>query len=238
MRIALAIALTLTGAAQSFAGTYSVTPVFAGAFSTDGSFTPIAGYDPLSTVPAIVQVDLLLNTGGFGAGELGFANGVFTVEFEGGGLSNLSVPGYQASPVNPTVDSNGPTPGGQVPLVTDNTDIGDTTDLKDILVGVATPLTTNPAVDPRFKFGQGGTANFLLGSIFVDYNGQGKNFVNVGFTQASYLGTDPNAARTIGVVDANANMPIGALQIGNIPEPTTCVLAGLALVGAAARRRV
>jgi hypothetical protein len=237
MRIALAIALTLTAAGQSFAATYSVAPSFVGAFSTDGTFTPIAGYELTSGTPAILQFDMIVNTSGFVAPQQGFANGVFSVEL-GAGLSNTSAPGWNPSPI-PNVDSNGATPGGTVPLLSDNADLA-AQDLKDILLGVATPLTTNPAVDPRFKFGNGTTANYNAGTIYVDYaGGTSKTSLTAGFTQVSALLQDGALARYIGVVDANASTPLASVDIGPaIPEPTTCILAGLALVGAAARRRV
>jgi hypothetical protein len=233
MRIALAIALTLTAAAQSFAATYSVAPAFVGAFSTDGSFTPIAGYELNSGIPAILQFDMIVNTSGFDAPALGFANGVFTIGLSSG-LSNTSAGGWNPSPI-PNVDSNGATPGGVVPLLSDNADLA-AQDLKDILLGVATPLTTNPNVDPRFKFGQGTTANYNAGTVYIDYAG-GAQELTAGFTQVSALFQDGAAARYIGTLDANGNMPLFVQAIG-VPEPTTCVLAGLALVGAAAHRRV
>jgi hypothetical protein len=233
MRIALAIALTLTAAAQSFAATYSVTPVFIGAYTTDGSFTPIADYSLSSGVPAVLEFDMAINTGGFDAPALGFANGVFTIGLSSG-LSNTSAPNWNASPI-PQVDSNGATPGGLVPLLADNADLA-AQDLKDILLGVATPLTSNPAVDPRFQFGRGTTANYNAGKVYIDYAG-GLQTLTAGFTQVSALLQDGAAARYIGVLDANGNMPL-ATQVIGLPEPTTCVLAGLALVGVAARRRV
>lgn len=234
MRIALAIALTLTGAAQSFAATYSVQPVFVGAFNA--AFEPIAGYDIGNTgnVPAVLQFDMIVNTSDFVLPQRGFANGVFSVNL-GSGLSNTSAAGWNPSPI-PNVDSNGATPGGVVPLLSDNADLA-AQDLKDILLGVATPLTTNPAVDPRFNFGRGTTANYNAGTVYIDYAGGTTSFT-AAFTQVSALFQDGTLARYIGTVDPNGSLPVATVDIVGIPEPTTCVLAGLALVGVAARRRV
>lgn len=233
MRIALAIALTLTAAGQSLAATYSVVPQFAGALNA--AFEPIAGYELGSGVPAILQFDLIVNTSDFALPQRGFANGVFTITL-GDGSTNTTAPGWNPSSI-PNVDSNGAAPGGVVPLLSDNADLA-AQDLKDILLGVATPLTTNPTVDPRFNFGRGTFANFNAGSVFVDFAG-GASSITAGFTQVSALFQDGTAARYIGTVDPNGTMPTTTVDFGNaIPEPTTCVLAGLALVGVAARRRV
>jgi hypothetical protein len=231
MRIALALTLVLA-AAQSYAATISVEPVLAGAFTTDGTFTPIDNFDPANPVAAVLQFDFLVSTGGYSAPEVGFANGVFTVTLENL-TPNGDVPGFQPATI-PTVDSNGALPGGVVPLLSDLADLA-AADLVDILVGVATPLTTNPNVDPRFKFGQ--TA-FNAGSAYVNYSGVGAATISAAFTQVAALTLDPSqAGRYLGTVNPNSLMPSGSVTIG-VPEPTTCILAGLALVGAAARRRV
>jgi hypothetical protein len=212
------------------AATYSVTPVFAGAFTNDGTFTPIPNYDYGSRQPAILQFDFLVSTSGFAADQYGFANGVFTITPRPI-VTNTSVPGWNPSHI-PNVDSNGALPGGVVPLLADNADLA-AQDLKDILIGVATPLTTNPAVDPRFRFGQGITANFNVGSAYFDYNGGyvgfGGEFVTARFTQASALYLDGTTNRYIGIVDYVYEPPV-------YPEPTTCLMAAIGMVCTALRR--
>jgi hypothetical protein len=219
-----ALLLTMSPLAAS-AATYTVTPVFVQAFTADGVFDPIPNYNFFSGVPAVLQFDFLVSASGFAADQYGFANGVFTITTPSN-LTNTSVPGWNAS-VTPNVDSNGAVPGGVVPLLSDNLDLA-AQDLKDILIAVATPLTTNPAVDPRFRFGQGTTANYNAGTVYFDYSGvfigQG---VTAKFTQASALYRDGATNRYIGLVDPSFN----------VPEPTAALLAGLGLIGAVGSRR-
>lgn len=214
------------------AAIYTVTPVFVGALSPT-TFELIPGYDPLNGYqrPAILQFDFRVSVGNFAADQYGFANGVFTITPHPY-LTNTTVPGWNPD-VIPNVDSNGSTPGGIVPLLSDNADLA-AQDLKDILIAVATPLTTNPAVDPRFRFGQGARANFRVGTAFFDYSGQGfvledygVEFVIAKFTQASALYRDGTTNRYIGVVD----------PFFNVPEPTAAMLAVLGMIGVVQSQR-
>jgi hypothetical protein len=231
-QIASLAILTALAAAPltAFAAKYTVTPTFVGAFTNDGSFTPIPGRSLYSFLPAILQFDFIVSTSDFAADQYGFANGVFTIETSG--LTNTSAPGWNPSPI-PNVDSNGATPGGVVPLLSDNADLA-AQDLKDILIGVATPLTTNPAVDPRYQFGRGTTANYNAGTAYFDYQG-GLFWMTTAFTQASALYRDGLTNRYIGLVDADALLPVATIL--TIPEPSTGVLMALALAGVAACRR-
>lgn len=226
-RLAILAILVAAPVARGSA-TYTVTPVFAGAFTNDGTFTPIPGYELFNIRrPAILQFDFLVSTGDFAADQYGFANGVFTITPHRY-LTNTSVPGWNPSPI-PNVDSNGARPGGVVPLLADNADLA-AQDLKDILIGVAIPLTTDPAVDPRFRFGQGTTANFNVGSAYFDYNGGFifDNYVTARFTQASALYRDGTTNRYIGIVDY--------VYVPTVPEPATCLMAAIGMVCAAVRR--
>jgi hypothetical protein len=220
--LAILVAAPVAGEAAK----YTATPVFAGAFTSDGTFTPIPNYG--GRVPAILQFDFLISVSDFAPDQYGFANGVFTITPHRY-LSNTSAPGWNPSPVNPTVDTNGATPGGLAPLLADNADLA-AQDLKDILIGVATPLTTNPAVDPRFRFGRGTTANFNVGSAYFDYNGGFifGDYVTARFTQASALYRDGTTNRYIGIVDY--------VYVPTVPEPATCLMAAIGMVCAAVRR--
>jgi hypothetical protein len=223
------LAILVAAPVAGEAATYTVTPTFVGAFTNDGTFTPIPDYEIFNTRrPAILQFDFLVSAGDFAADQYGFANGVFTITPHPH-LTNTSAPGWNPSPI-PNVDSNGATPGGVVPLLADNADLA-AQDLKDILIGVATPLTTNPAVDPRFRFGRGTTANFNVGSAYFDYNGGFifGDYVTARFTQASALYRDGTTNRYIGIVDYVYVPPV-------YPEPTTCLMAAIGMVCAAMRR--
>jgi hypothetical protein len=220
------LAILVVAPVAGEAATYTVTPAFAGAFTNDGTFTPIPGYNIYTRQPAILQFDFLVSTSGFAADQYGFANGVFTITIPPY-LTNTSAPGWNPG-VIPNVDSNGAVPGGVVPLLADNADLA-AQDLKDILIGVATPLTTNPAVDPRFQFGRGTTENFNVGSVYFDYNGGiVGEFVSARFTQASALYRDGTTNRYIGIVDY--------VYVPTVPEPAMCLMAAMAMVCAAVRR--
>jgi hypothetical protein len=222
------LAILVAAPVAGEAATYRVAPTFVGALDFD--FQPIPGYDVYSRQPAILQFDFLIYTGDFAADQYGFANGVFTISTRG--LSNTTLPGWYPSPI-PNVDSNGAAPGGRVPLLSDNADLA-AQDLKDILIGVATPLTTNPAVDPRFRFGQGTAPYFNAGSVFFDYQG-GLFVVWSGFTQASAIYRDGAGNRYIGLVDPLATRSV-ALRANMLPEPATAAFVVMAILGAAVRR--
>jgi hypothetical protein len=220
-----ALLLTMSPLTSS-AAVYTVTPVFVQAFTADGAFDPIPGYDLFSGIPAVLQYDFLVSADGFAPNQYGFANGVFTISM-GGNLSNTLAPGWNQS--FPTVvDTNGAAPGGLAPLLRDNMDLA-AQDLKDILIGVAFPLTTNPAIDPRFQFGRGPFANYNVGTTYIDYAG-GPASLTAEFTQASALYRDGATNRYIGLVD-----PLFGVYY--VPEPTAAMLAVLGMIGAVQSRR-
>jgi hypothetical protein len=169
MRLFILAAAAVLSATQAFAGTYSVTPTFAGAFNA--AFEPIAGYDPLSGDPAIVQIDFIATFAAGGAGELGF--GAVTFDIGTGAADDVTVPGWQAT--NPSVDTNGAAPGGVFPLFANNGDFGNGTDLVDIVVGVAAGLNPASATDPRVKVGLGAGTN--VGTLFLDWTGGWPTFI-------------------------------------------------------------
>jgi hypothetical protein len=215
-----ALLLTMSPLTSS-AAVYTVTPVFVQAFTADGAFDPIPGYDLFSGIPAVLQYDFLVSADGFAPNQYGFANGVFTINLIGN-LSSTSAPGWNPS-FTPNVDTNGAAPGGLAPLLRDNMDLA-AQDLKDILIGVAFPLTTNPAVDPRFQFGRGPFANYNVGTTYIDYAGGGPASLTAQFTQASALYRDGTTNRYIGVVD-----PLFGVYY--VPEPTAAMLAVLGMIG-------
>jgi hypothetical protein len=224
LRLAILVGAVMAPLASS-AAVYTVSPVFVQAFTADGVFDPIPGYDLSSGIPAVLQYDFLVSADGFAPNQYGFANGVFTI-YLSGNLSNTSAPGWNAASTYP-VDTNGAFPGGNLPLLSDNMDLA-AQDLKDILIGVAFPLTTNPAVDPRFQFGRGPFANFNVGSVYLDYTG-GIAEVTAQFTQASALYRDGSTNRYIGLVD-----PLFGVYV---PEPTAAMLAVLGMIGVVQGRR-
>lgn len=223
----LSCALALSVASFASAAKITAIPSFAGAFDPVSS-APIDGYDPLTaTTPAVIQFDVLVSIEDLAADEFGLANVFFSAGFEGG-YSDIGA-GWNAFTPIPIVDSNGPAFGGNVNLWADNADFG-AADLKDIAFGVATPLTTQPAVDPRWNVGK--TAPQNVGFIYALYDGTGGTF-SITPTQGSVLRANGN-----GEVASSTVFVGGTYGEAVIPEPTTCILAGLALVGVAAGRRV
>jgi PEP-CTERM motif len=134
--------------------------------------------------PLIYQLDLYLAVDDFVSGQRGFGNITFNIN--PANLDNSTVPGWQAD--NPQVDTNGAQSGGMMPQWDENDDLGNPSDLQNIVVGIAVIADPDPS-DPRPYLGQ--TSAVLMGSVFLDYPGSnGSASVSVVAGQASYADDD------------------------------------------------
>jgi hypothetical protein len=96
LRLIPFLILTVGFAAPVAAATYSVIPELAGAFSDDGSFTPIAGYDPTSGQPALLQIDFTVVADT--PIPTPYVATIFNIELAGE-LDDSTVPGFQKTPL-------------------------------------------------------------------------------------------------------------------------------------------
>jgi hypothetical protein len=235
------LAILVAAPVAGEAATYSVTPVFVGAFTNDGTLTPIPGYSTFSSQAVVLQFDFVISVAGMGAPEAGYAGGYFTIKAFN--LTNTTKPGWFPSPI-PNVDTNGAVPGGIAPVVAANADRG-AQDLANIYVGIASPLTTNPAVDPRYRFAQSGPLeNYNAGSVFFDFDGGIFFGMAVGFSEVYAFYQDGALQRYVAATDGDAIRPLAYVfqplefefPRSLTPEPAAAVLVAIGMVCAAVRR--
>lgn len=222
MRKIFALLLTLSAVASAqfaSAASYTLTPTVVASLADDGTFATVIPIDVINTngVPRIFQVDFLITTSDVQAGELGFALTGFNVGLSGG----LTDVGGGWGPNTATVDSNGALPGGVVPLFATNVDGGTPGDLLGILTSIAGGVT-NGAVDPRANVGK--TAPALAGTVFVRWAADGLSTLN---TNGVLFTTNS----TTGQFLVPASPGAGAELVFGIPEPATCAMAGMGLIG-------
>jgi hypothetical protein len=112
-------------ATNSHAAIINVQPVVGGYY--DLTFNPIPPTFPNLANPYIVQVDVYMNVVSLGPNEDSFGTAAFSFETEpiGGGYikPSLDAGGWAANPLGNT-DSNGAAPGGVVPVIATNADLG------------------------------------------------------------------------------------------------------------------
>jgi hypothetical protein len=173
-------------------------------------------------------------------GEKGWANSSFNL---GAGAntngSNLSLDlgtGWAANTA--TLDTNGASPGGVQPIYATNGDQGTAGDLQGILASIAAAtIADNVATDTRNQLGTalapaGAGFPSLIGSFFVNWNGQGHGSANL--TGQQYAFTLQNGTPTTYSDDTFTSAfqgPTTSAQFGTtIPEPASLSLLGLAMV--------
>jgi hypothetical protein len=204
---------------------YSLTGEVTAAF--DLGFSPIALPD-INIFPgfaAVYQIDYSMTTTNVSAGELGFANVGFNIA--GNNLSDSFGIGWTAT--TEQVDTNGGIPGGVAPLFATNIDAGTPLDLQGILVSIAGGLTTSIPTDDRILVGQAPNGNRFMGTIYMEWDG-----VTPGDVSTNGVLASSNSVN--GEFLPSSSSPSDTILFG-VPEPSTLVLAGLALVGTFCRRK-
>lgn len=203
---------------SAWAQNYSITSAVTAAYELDG--TPLGFLPNINgTVgqPYVYQVDFTFHASGFTGNQRGFGSMSFTVDATGAGLMDpVGLPvGYQGSAE--TVDSNGASPGGIVPLWADNSIFA-----SNIAVAAIEVIASPHPDDPRPLVGQGpGT---LLGSLFVRWDGANVGSVETNILQAAYARADNGQlAVDDGIILGGSSLVFG------VPEPTTVALVGLSL---------
>jgi hypothetical protein len=224
---ALTVLLATAGSLQS--ATFQITPTLVGAYDPV-LFNPIPNFDhtTYSGPPVVLQVDFRLNYEG---SEGTFGAIVFDIELRG--LSRLVVDGFQVgwqSNNPPSVDYGMP-PRPNPPPFANNGDFGIFNDLKYITIGIASGIPTT-AHDPRLTIGQGATVGGLdldlLGSLYLDWDGQTPAEVEVLIREAGYRRPSDGLL----FVDPNPTLIGNTLHIRSppaaIPEPGTLGMVSLA----------
>jgi len=224
------IVAALATVAQAGSMTTILTPVTRYSDATFSTTLPIVmvGGAVAPAQPCVYQLDITF-TAAADAGEKGWANTLFDAGVTNAGGSNLALDtatGY--SPNAGTLDINGASPGGVTPIYGTNTDAGTPNDLKGILASIASATIVGNANDTRNNLGTAGAptnAGFpsLIGSIFLSWNGLGQGSVVLNNQQYSFTTTGGTFAAT--------QQGAGATALFGIPEPATCSMLGLALLG-------
>jgi hypothetical protein len=236
--IALFIALAVGTSVISFthAAVISVQPQVGGFYTT--TFDPIPP-QPFYNHPVVVQIDVFMEVLSLAPGEDSFGLAAFSFYTEGACNCQLKpsedAGGWNPAP-HPNVDSNGPAPGGLVPLFATNADLGTSSvDYEGVLVQMATGAFTN-ALDPRRSVGEPGSplgVPIMLGSAFFEWNGTGIGSITLDPVQAAVKRSD-------GIFVIAQAAPVQPVQLGpgDCPEPSSVVMLGGMLALAGLRRQV
>jgi hypothetical protein len=247
LKVMLAIALVGLSATAAQAAVISVQPQIAGYFNTDFSPapfpTPLPGGGTTNPgIPQVVQIDVYMQVEQLLPGEDSFGTAAFSVQAlpnigpnaHGEAHPDIDAGGWAANPLGNT-DSNGAAPGGVVPVIATNADLGaDSQDYVGILVQMATGAFTN-AADQRRNVGEPGSAfgfPLLLGSAFYEWNG-------VGQVHFSLFPIEVSAKLASGgTFVQGVAPPSNVLTVGtDVPEPSSLVLLGSCFAGMILRRR-
>jgi hypothetical protein len=226
------------------------TPAFGTQVKTGGgpyppSPTPTGGPQTFVQLPTatIYQVDFYINIANLTAGMRGFGNLALNIGLTGGGLSQSSdLPGWQ--PDSHFTDTNGGAPAGSSALWFANADGGTSGDLQGILATIAA-IPAPTATDLLAKIGIVGTlpaafnagtpnvnqfgwadGNTFIGSLYVNYTGQGNASLAAVLTGGSNAGADGTL-----IADAGAVLNGATVNFIPVPEPGTFVLMGLGVLG-------
>jgi hypothetical protein len=244
--VLIAFAIALCTAAGSQAAVISVQPVIVGFFDTSFNQVapplPVPGGGTTNTgFPTIIQVDVYMEVLSLAPGEDSFGTAAFS--FQAAAVFSHTratiVPdidaGGWAAAAHGNTDSNGAVPGGVVPLIATNGDLGiDSQDYQGILVQMATGAFTN-AADQRRNVGEPGSSfgvPLLLGSAFYEWSGVAGVSITLDPVEVS-------AKLTNGTFVAGQAPPSAILYLGNpnVPEPSSLFLMVVGAFGVIARRR-
>jgi hypothetical protein len=224
------------------AATISVFPKIVGIFNAD--FSPvdpaaIVLLDPLRGAVLnpnggkyIMQIDVLMTITDLQAGQLGFGNAAFDINFLDGVRNNADVPGWGAD--SSTVDSNGMLPQGVVQKWADNGDFGPSgTDLQSIIIGTAPrsfSTATGDNTDPRRSLGIAPYNNppsnahedgEYAGSIFIDYDA-----TPAGLGGVEIVANGGSTYDAAGELSTFGTSVVGGKLYFPIPEPSALALLG------------
>lgn len=240
LKVFLAVALVGLLASNVQAAVISVQPTVAGYF--DSAFNPIPAPVGSPGSPVVVQLDVYMEVLSLLPGEDSFGTAAFSFrvdsdcpELGGVCVADVDAGGWAANQLGNT-DTNGASPGGVLPVIAGNADLGtDSQDLQGILVQMATGAFTN-AVDQRRRLGEAGSSSafpvpLLLGSAFMEWNGLGQ--VKIGLSPIQVSAKLTNGQFVTALAPESAIITLGQC----IPEPSSLVLLGSCFAGLAFRRR-
>jgi hypothetical protein len=186
-------------------------------------------------VPVVVQIDVYIEVLSLAPGEDSFGTAAFSFEMGPGTdiIPDIDAGGWAAYQFN-IVDINGNGPGGIVPPLAIDADLGaDSQDYIGILIQMATGAFTNP-LDPRRNFAEPGGlwgAPVNVGSAFFEWNG-------IGAVEITLNPVEVSAKLTSGIFVAGQAPPSTILRLGNnVPEPSSLLLIAVGAFGVTARRR-
>jgi hypothetical protein len=214
--------VVLALAAGANAATLTMSMQVDGAFTTDGSFTPVAIPTDTPAAPVLLQLGQYFEVSDLAPDEAGLVNLAFSVG-AANPLENLAYPADQLgySPENPTEGFPVATPRWFA-----NGDVGtSSTDLQEIVATLASGLD---ASSPKLQFGQSGP--FLVGSVFYVYDpAKGNPLLSFERVDFSVLNTTTGQYQA----PATMNTATGDMPSYLVPEPATLsmlALGGLALI--------
>lgn len=218
--------LLLLVAISANAATYKLQPKFVGAFSLDGTFSPIPNYFDNPSEVALVQVDFLLTFESMVPNQA-FGSINFDINFSD--YQDSHAIGWAAN--NPTFDFNGAAPGGVAPLFAINEDSGDPTDFKSIQVSVHPALHYFSIFDGLIGTGPVGT---LIGSVYLEtspfglYGPISTKINSAWYRDEVRILSDPFASLHSGWISYYLT-PGFEEGFDVVPEPSSAMLIGFAL---------
>lgn len=207
-------------AGEAHAATFTLTPVVADSYTT--AFIPIPGPADTTTLDGaarVIQVDFHIGTNNLQPGERGFANVGFNIQLDG--LVEAGAGGW--NPSHEWVDFP---PGviipGIIPLYATNLDAGPSSqDLQGILASIAGGISNPQPYDTRTRIGQPGGPSYL-GSVYLLWSAGAPAKLTIPPPMFAPNLTEGKFGRS--------QIEAGATLIFGVPEPTTCLLACVAVV--------
>jgi hypothetical protein len=232
---AMALSTSAFGAAMNLTGTVAASYTTAGVLVANN---PDVSSNP--GVDRIYRIDLFYTFQSAIVGQDGFGNLSMNV----GPLSGVTRVPANVGQAKANYTANNPlwteTDGSTShQTYSDNSDLGNTTDLTNIVVGID---PNNPQVfssfggdpnDPRPSNGKSGPVKF--GSVFVDWSGNAPASVGLTLNQHSFY--TANATGGVLVLDSAGTNSGGTVLLGAVPEPGSLSLLAIGGLVAVRRRR-